>query len=408
MEEDTIENIVNDFERVGFGPNYNGNSPLKGRRIKFLDTTLREGEQYPGCYFTNSQRVQIAWMLDFIGVDAIEISPVISSNHLEACKKIVRAGLNATIVAHGRALKDDIDKMIECDAKFVALYHSASDIQLKYKLRVSREKAIERTVSALDYAKAHGLKARVTLEDASRADPDYLIAFAKRLEEAHVDRISLPDTVGIMTPEGMYNLVKTVKENVNVPLDVHCHNDLGLALANSIAGLKAGAEQVHVSVNGLGERTGIADLSQTALVLKLLYGADVRIRFNMLYELSRLLEEYTRIPVPKSMPIVGDNAYKHKAGTHVAAVLRNPKTYELVAPKMVGNRRKLVFGGLSGKNGAEFLLRMFGINVSSESEKLLSGLKSIGIDLFELELSDEMEEILRKEEFLSGMEGGRV
>jgi 2-isopropylmalate synthase len=129
-----------------------------------------------------------------------------------------------------------------------------------------------------------------------------------------------------------------------------------------------------------------------------LYGADVNIRFNMLFEISRLIEEYTSIPVPNSAPLVGGNAYKHKAGTHVAAVLRNPKTYELVPPKVVGNRRRLVFGGLLGKTGAEFLLRMFGIEAETETKKLVSGLKDLGIDLFELELTEEMEELLKKEQ----------
>jgi len=398
MKDDIIEKLGEDVERVGFGPRYNGKNSLKGRKIKILDSTLREGEQFPGCSFTNSQRVQIAWTLDFLGVDAIEISPIISRQHMEACKKIVQAGLNATIVAHGRALRKDIDQALECGASFAALYHSVSDIHLKYKLRVSREEALSRTLDAVDYAKAHGLQIRVTLEDASRADPEYVVAFAKELERAHVDRISLPDTVGIMAPSGMYNLVKHVKDSVNVPLDVHCHNDMGLALANSIAGLEAGAEQVHVTVNGLGERVGIADLAQTSLALKVLYGADVNVRFNMLFEISRLIEEYTSIPVPNSAPLVGGNAYKHKAGTHVAAVLRNPKTYELVPPKVVGNRRRLVFGGLLGKTGAEFLLRMFGIEAETETKKLVSGLKDLGIDLFELELTEEMEELLKKEQ----------
>ncbi len=396
--EEDIEKIREDKERVGFGPQINGKSALEGRKITILDSTLREGEQFPGCSFTNSERIQIAWTLDFLGVDAIEISPVISRQHMEACKKIVKAGLKATIVAHGRALKKDIDQVLECDAAFMAMYHSVSDIHLKYKLRITREEALSRTLEAVDYAKAHGLKIRVTLEDASRADPSYMVAFVKELEKAHADRISIPDTVGIMTPTGMYNLVKTIKKSVNVPLDVHCHNDMGLALANSVAGLEAGAEQIHVTANGLGERVGIPDLSQASTVLKLLYGAEIKIRFNMLFDLAKLVEEYTSIPVPTSAPLVGANAYKHKAGTHIAAVLRNPKTYELIPPKVVGNKRRLVFGGLLGKNGAEFLLKMFGIEAPGESGKLVSGLKDLGIDLFELELTEEMEELLKRGE----------
>ncbi|MGC9117146.1 MAG: 2-isopropylmalate synthase, partial [Conexivisphaera sp.] len=220
-------------------------SSLEGRRISILDSTLREGEQGAGVSFTTRQRLQIAWMLDYFGVDSIEISPVISASHFESCSEMVRAGLGAQIVAHARALKQDIDVILKCDASYGAIYHSVSDIHLKYKLKVSFEEALSRGVEAVEYAKSHGLRLRFTLEDASRTSPGRLVEYARAVEEAGADRISIPDTVGAMTPGGMYRLVRTVRDAVRVPLDVHCHNDLGLSLANALAGLEAGADQVH-------------------------------------------------------------------------------------------------------------------------------------------------------------------
>ena len=198
----------------------------KPRKISVLDSTLREGEQHPGVSFTNKQRIQIAWMLDYFGVDQIEISPVVSSDHAEATKTIIKQGLKADIVAHGRALTDDIDISLKCDASWVAAYLGISDIHMKDKLKISRTEALERAVQTVEYAKSHGLKIRFTVEDGSRADPAFLIKVCKAIQEAGVDRISLPDTVGILRPIGMYNFVKRVRDEIDVPLDAHVHNDI--------------------------------------------------------------------------------------------------------------------------------------------------------------------------------------
>ncbi|MCH7941278.1 MAG: 2-isopropylmalate synthase, partial [Thaumarchaeota archaeon] len=170
------------------------------KKITILDSTLREGEQHPGVSFTNKQRIQIAWMLDYFGVDQIEISPVISKDHEEATKTIIKQGLKADIVSHGRALKEDIDISLRCDAKWVAAYLGISDIHLKDKLRISRQEALKRSVETVEYAKSHGLKIRFTVEDGSRADPKFLLEVCRAIKDAGVDRISLPDTVGILRP----------------------------------------------------------------------------------------------------------------------------------------------------------------------------------------------------------------
>src|SRR5256884_1613818 len=365
----------------------------KPKKIHILDSTLREGEQHPGVTFSNKQRIQIAWMLDYFGVDQIEISPVVSPDHREATKTIIKQGLRADIVAHVRALKEDVDIVLDCDATWMATYLGISDIHMKDKLRITRDEAMRRAIETVEYAKSHGLKMRFTVEDASRAEPEFLIGVCKAISKAGVDRISIPDTVGIMRPKGMYNLVKTIRDEIKVPLDVHCHNDIGLALANALAGCDAGADQIHTTIDGVGERTGIPALAETAVALTFLYKSPNNFRLDMLMDLSRLIEQYTNITPYDSKPIVGATAYKHKAGTHLAAILRNPAAYEPIEPKLVGNRRRIVFGELAGKNGAAYLLSLLGLETGKhEAEALAHGLKELRMgDILELYLDDRLE-----------------
>ena len=374
------------------------------KRIRILDSTLREGEQHPGVSFTIKQRIQIAWMLDYFGVDQIEISPIISNDHADATKTIIKQGLSADIVAHGRALKEDIDVSLKCDATWVAAYLGISDIHLKDKLRISRDEALNRAVKTVEYAKSHGLKIRFTVEDGCRADPQFLIKVCKAIEEAGVDRISLPDTVGVLRPIGMYNFVKRVRSEVNVPLDAHVHNDIGFALANAFAACDAGADQIHTTIDGIGERTGIPSLAETAVALAYLYKSPNDFRLDMLVDLSRLIEQYTTIKPYDSKPIVGESAYKHKAGTHLAAILRNPAAYEPIPPRTVGQTRKAVFGELAGKTGAEYLMSILGLEKNVENAKnVANGLKNLRMgDLIEVPLENNVERKINEEKMNKG------
>ena len=374
------------------------------KRIRILDSTLREGEQHPGVSFTIKQRIQIAWMLDYFGVDQIEISPIISNDHADATKTIIKQGLSADIVAHGRALKEDIDVSLKCDATWVAAYLGISDIHLKDKLRISRDEALDRAVKTVEYAKSHGLKIRFTVEDGCRADPQFLIKICKAIEEAGVDRISLPDTVGVLRPIGMYNFVKKVRSEVNVPLDAHVHNDIGFALANAFAACDAGADQIHTTIDGIGERTGIPSLAETAVALAYLYKSPNDFRLDMLVDLSRLIEQYTTIKPYDSKPIVGESAYKHKAGTHLAAILRNPAAYEPIPPRTVGQTRKVVFGELAGKTGAEYLMSILGLEKNIENAKnVANGLKNLRMgDLIEVPLENNVERKINEEKMNKG------
>ena len=363
------------------------------KKISVLDSTLREGEQHPGVSFTNKQRIQIAWMLDYFGVDQIEISPVVSPDHKEATKTIIKQGLRADIVSHGRALTEDIDVSLACDAKWVAAYLGISDVHLKDKLRITKEQALERAVKTVSYAKEHGLKIRFTVEDGSRANPEFLITVCKAIQEAGVDRISLPDTVGIMRPLGMYNFVKSVHSIIDTPLDVHVHNDIGFALANAFSACEAGVDQIHTTIDGIGERTGIPSLAEVAVALTYLYKSPNDFRLDMLADLSRLIEQYTTIRPYDSKPIVGTSAYKHKAGTHLAAILKNPAAYEPIPPRVVGNHRTIVFGELAGKTGAGYLMSLLGIKQDSETaKKVAAGLKNLRMgDVLDIPLEDRLE-----------------
>ena len=375
------------------------------KRIKILDSTLREGEQHPGVSFTNKQRIQIAWMLDSFGVDQIEISPVVSPDHLEATKTILKQGLKADIVAHVRAIKSDVDIALKTDSTWVATYMGISDIHLSAKLKISREEAKSRAIEVAEYIKSHGLKSRFTMEDASRTEPSFLLEMCNEMNTIGIERISIPDTVGIMRPNGMYNLVKMVYDTLDTSktsLDLHCHNDVGLALANALAGCEAGADQIHTTIDGFGERTGIPSLAETSIALTLIYRSDNNLRLHMLKDLSKTISQYTGLEIPESKPIVGDSAYKHKAGTHLAAILRNPSAYEIIEPRLVGNRRKIVFGELAGKNGAAYLLSLLGLETNRrEAENLARGLKELRMgDLLELYLDDRLErKILNEETF---------
>src|SRR5438093_639122 len=335
-------------------------------------------------------------LLESVGVNEIEIGRVIWEEHAEASKAIIKEGLKVDILAHVRAMKGDVDIAIDCGATWVATYSGISDIHLSAKLKISRDEAKNRALEVADYIKSHGLKSRFTMEDASRTDPTFLIEMCKEMNSRGIERISIPDTVGIMRPQGMYNMVKMVYDNIDTnvsSLDVHCHNDVGLALANALAGCEAGANQIHTTIDGFGERTGIPSLAETSVALTVIYKMPNDFRLHMLKDLSRTIVDYTHIETPESKPIVGESAYKHKAGTHLAAILQDPSAYEILEPRLVGNRRKIVFGGLAGKNGAAYLLSLLGLESSKvEAEKMAKGLKELRMgDILELYLDERLE-----------------
>ncbi|VVB58167.1 putative homocitrate synthase AksA [Candidatus Anstonella stagnisolia] len=357
--------------------------------VLILDSTLREGEQAPNVRFSHEQAVKIASELDSFGVDFIEVSPIVSERSMQITKSIIEMGLKSNPILHGRATKGDIDKLLSFSPNWVALYLSTSDVHLEHKLHMSREIAKQRAVETIEYAKSHGLKLRFTCEDASRTDAAYLAEMVKVATDAGADRISITDTVGALTPSLMFSLVQGVHTAVpKANLDVHCHNDLGLALANSLAGVEAGATCIHTCINGAGERAGIPKLAEVALALQVLYEQRGELKIEKLPELSKMFSSFTGLHSDVFSPVVGENVFRHKGGTHLGAVLRSEgKAYEAFSPESVGRKRRLVIGEYSGKNVLRYLSGELHLGLTEEQiERTISRLKEKEGDIFEFEL----------------------
>lgn len=344
------------------------------RRVRIFDTTLRDGEQAPGIDLTVEQKVRIARQLQRLGVDVIEAGfPASSEGEFIATKKILEeVGDTVEVTGLARANKSDIDKGIEAGLSSIHVFIATSDIHLKYKLKLTRDQVLERIYESVRYAKSHGLVVEYSPEDATRTDEEFLIQAVKTAVEAGADRVNIPDTVGTMQPFRFYELIKkVVNASSGRIISVHCHNDFGLATANSIAGVHAGARQVHVTVNGIGERAGNASLEEVVMVLKKLMDYEVGVKTWLLYDTSRLVSELTGVPVPYFKAIVGDNAFGHEAGIHVHGVIENPLTYEPMSPEEVGNFRRLALGKHSGIHGLRKILEEEGIFLEDEKLKVV-------------------------------------
>ncbi|MEM0253656.1 MAG: 2-isopropylmalate synthase [Candidatus Bathyarchaeia archaeon] len=340
--------------------------------MRIFDTTLRDGEQTPGVSLSVDEKLEIARQLDLLGVDVIEAgSPMSSEGEKEAVKQIAKSGLKAEICALARTTREDIDAAIDCDVDSIHTFISASDVQIKYALGLTREKVLELAVDAVEYIKDHGLICEFSPMDATRADLDFLKKLCLAAQDAGADRINIPDTVGVMTPKGMYSLIEEIKAVVRVPISVHCHNDFGMAVANSLAGVEAGATQIHVTVNGIGERAGNAALEEVVMALIALYKYETGINTKLLYSTSKLVSRLTGIPIQPNKAIVGENAFSHKSGIHTRGVTVEPATFEPITPEMVGRKRRLEAGKLAGKQGIKAQLEEVGIHPTEEQLKVI-------------------------------------
>lgn len=345
---------------------------MSEEKVRIFDTTLRDGEQTPGVTVTPEQKVQIATRLSDLGIDAIEAGfPIVSHGEMQAIKTIANSGLKAEICGLARATEPDIDAAIKCDLKYVHTFIATSDIHMKFKLKMTREQVLERAVHAVEYAKKHGLQVEFSAEDATRSDRPFLLQVFKAVEQAGADRLDIPDTVGYATPQYITQVVNDVKAATKLPISMHCHDDFGLAVANSIAGINAGAVCAHVTINGLGERAGNASLEEFVMALQCLYNKKHNIKSQMLYETSRFVSNTMGIIVQPNKAIIGENAFGHESGIHTHGIINNPLTYEPISPELVGRKRWLQAGKHAGAHGINAMLAEFGITATDEQLKLI-------------------------------------
>ena len=293
---------------------------------------------------------------------------------------MAQSGFNAEIFSMARANIGDIDKVIESGVCGVHIVVPVSKIQIQYKLRKTMDEVLNLTYECVNYAKRHGLIVELSAEDGSRAEVEFLKSFFLTGIAGGADRICLCDTVGVLTPEKCYNLIDTLCKSISKPISIHCHNDFGLATANTIMAVIAGAQYAHVTVNGLGERAGNAALEEVVMALTSLYRFKVNIKTNKLYELSTTVSRLTGVPVQPNKPITGENAFTHESGIHAKAILANPSTYEPIQPEIVGVRRKLMIGKHAGMFSVKAILEEE-LNIHPSEEQLneiFMRVKSIG------------------------------
>ncbi|MCP4896518.1 MAG: 2-isopropylmalate synthase [bacterium] len=370
--------------------------------MRILDTTLREGEQTPSVCFPGHVRTAIADELDRIGIDIIEAGhPVVTQEIRSSVSSIAQRGLNATIGAHARSLETDVDLALECGVGFLGVFYCVSDWRLNHLDR-SLSSAIDRIAWVIDYAKNRrpNLVLRYTPEDTVRSPFSNAVSAAEAAVQAGADIISVADTTGHMIPGGersMYDMVSRLREALSQrgcepEIAVHCHNDRGLAVANALDGIRAGASIVDVTVLGLGERAGLTDLASLLAVLAADFGYGERWQLAQLPKLYRLVSRYAGIPIPANQPVTGSNAFSHCAGVHTQAALANPLHYQSLDPSLVGRSAEIALDHMSGLASVCHALESIeGRSDLELAQQVLVEVKRIGqsgrtVDLDELQL----------------------
>jgi len=356
---------------------------LTKKKVTIVDTTLRDGEQTAGVVFANREKVRIAKLLDEIGVHQLEVGiPIMGGDEEEAIKKICQTGLKASIMGWNRPVIKDIEASLRCGVDSVAISISTSDIHIKHKLRTSREWVLENMAKAVEFAAKEGVYISVNAEDASRSDHDFLVEFAKTAKEAGGNRLRYCDTVGILTPHSTYKNIRRILDEVDIDIEMHTHNDFGMATANALEGIRAGATHVGVTVIGLGERAGNAALEEVAMALKHLYKIDMGLKTEMFLEVAEYVSRASGRELPAWKAIVGSNMFAHESGIHADGTLKNPKTYEAFLPEEVGLLRQIVVGKHSGTAALKNKYAEFGIRLTEhQAEELLPTIRSYTVSL---------------------------
>ncbi len=349
-------------------------------RIRIFDTTLRDGEQSPGCSMNFTEKLQLARQLERLGVDVIEAGfPIASEGDFESVKAIAESLTESTICGLSRTGKMDIERAAQALEKAakprIHTFIATSDIHLEHKLRMSREQVLEEVNRAVAQARSHVDDVEFSAEDATRSDRDYLVEVFGAAVAAGARTLNVPDTVGYTTPEEYASLIRHLREKVpgadDVVFSVHCHNDLGLAVANSLSAVLAGARQIECTVNGIGERAGNTSLEEAVMAIRtrpdIYHGFTLGIDTKEIYPSSRMLSSITGVQVQPNKAIVGDNAFAHEAGIHQDGVLKAAITYEIMTPESIGRAsNELVLGKHSGRHAFKDRLEELGLHVEGE------------------------------------------
>ena len=313
-------------------------------RAYFFDTTLRDGEQTPGISFTHKEKLSIAQTLNELGIDIIEAGfPITSPGDFDACRDIAKMGLDSEVMGLARTAKPDIDKVIEADMDSIHLFCATSELHMKEKLQLSKDEVIERIRETVSYAKEHYPTVLFSAEDATRSDLDFLIKANLTAVDNGATRINIPDTVGTISPIAFGYIIRKNHEALpkNIRIAAHCHNDFGLAVANTIAAFENGASEAQTTILGLGERAGNASFEETCMSLYALYQIPMNIKTTKIFPTAKLIESYCggKVRIGRLQPLIGQNAFAHEAGIHAHAMIQHARTYEPITPELIGIHR---------------------------------------------------------------------
>lgn len=352
-------------------------------RILFADCTLRDGEQAPGVFFTLEEKLAIADLLDAAGVDIIDAGmPSVSKEERETLTALVAQNYRASVAATVRAMRTDIDLAVDCGVREVFLFMPVSPQHLKHKFGIDLAQAKQRIEDAVSYAVSKGLRVNFVAEDSVRADPVQIAQVFDRVAELGAVSAIICDTVGVMTPQSMEKYVRTLRANMQQPLvlGIHCHNDYGLATANTLTAVAAGCTLVTSTINGLGERAGNALFEEVVCALDDLYQAETSIDKMMLTQLSETVAQASGMFIVPTKPVVGYNVFRHESGVHVDGMLKDPSTYESICPKPLGRSHELLLGKHSGGGLVEVMLSEKGISSTPDlTRRILERVKSVKV-----------------------------